>query len=91
MNEILSVEYFNIRYYPDTNTVIVKAVAVVGNMKLIRKQTLEDPEEWGPAKCETVFELNDEDKALGIIFIQESMSDLLDDYDCEWKLCESKS
>ena len=40
---------------------LLRITAVVDEMVLVRKQTLLDPPEWGPALCRGSFYLSDED------------------------------
>ena len=41
---------------------LLRITAVVDEMVLVRKQTLLDPPEWGPALCRGSFYLSDEDR-----------------------------
>lgn len=86
MNEILSVENFYIDYSPGSSIVTITARAVIDNMILLHHQTQEEPEEWGPALCETTMTFDDWEEYVRIS--EEDLTILLEQSDCVWKLYE---
>ena len=56
MSQVLEID--NLEFDHDG---LLRITAVVDEMVLVRKQTLLDPPEWGPALCRGSFYLSDED------------------------------
>jgi hypothetical protein len=77
---ILSIEKI---YQDSDNTIHVEAV--IEDFILVSEATLDSPEEYGPAICETSFEL-EEDEILPDN--ENELIDFLDKMYLEWKLVE---
>ena len=56
MSQVLEID--SLEFDPDG---LLRVVAVVDEMVLVRKQTILDPPEWGAALCRGSFYLSDED------------------------------
>ena len=56
MSQVLEID--NLEFDHDG---LLRVTAVVDEMVLVRKQTILDPPEWGPALCRGSFYLSDED------------------------------
>ena len=60
---------------------LLRVTAVVDEMVLVRKQTLLDPPEWGPALCRGSFYLSDEDLVPATdALLRKLISDRVDDW-----------
>ena len=60
---------------------LLRITAVVDEMVLVRKQTLLDPPEWGPALCRGSFYLSDEDLVPATdALLRKLISDRVDDW-----------
>lgn len=60
---------------------LLHVTAVVDEMVLVRKQTLLDPPEWGPALCRGSFYLSDEDLVPPTdALLRKLISDRVDDW-----------
>ena len=60
---------------------LLHVTAVVDEMVLVRKQTLLDPPEWGPALCRGSFYLSDEDLVPATdALLRKLISDRVDDW-----------
>ena len=65
----------------DNNHVTV--TAVVEDMRLLRRATRDDPDQWGPGLCSTSFELADDES---IPTDEDSFCNYLDHLDPQWQL-----
>lgn len=87
MNTIDRIISFEPKYYPGKNPFLsVKVVAIVEDFVVVHHQTMEDPEELGPAECVAVFtveEYNDD-----FVINEQSIRDLINEYSPEWKLSD---
>jgi hypothetical protein len=60
---------------------LLRVTAVVDEMVLVRKQTILDPPEWGPALCRGSFYLSDEDLVPATdALLRKLISDRVDDW-----------
>ena len=60
---------------------LLRITAVVDEMVLVRKQTILDPPEWGPALCRGSFYLSDEDLVPATdALLRKLISDRVDDW-----------
>lgn len=67
----------------DNNHVTV--TAVVEDMRLLRRATRDDPDQWGPGFCSTSFELADGES---IPTDEDSFCSYLDQLDPQWELID---
>ncbi len=86
MTEIIRIDSFNIDYSPSENRVTIKAKALIDNMVLVSRETNYEPEEWGPALCETTATFDDWEEYVRIA--EEDLINLLHLSDCTWSICE---
>lgn len=67
----------------DNNRVTV--TAIVEDMRLLRRATRDDPDQWGPGFCSTSFELADGES---IPTDQDGFCSYLDRLDPQWELVD---
>ena len=76
MSQVLEID--NLEFDHDG---LLRVTAVVDEMVLVRKQTLLDPPEWGPALCRGSFYLSDEDLVPATdALLRKLISDRVDDW-----------
>jgi hypothetical protein len=61
----------------------VTVMAVVEDMRLLRRATRDDPDQWGPGLCSTSFELADGES---IPTDEDGFCSYLDHLDPQWQL-----
>lgn len=76
MSQVLEID--NLEFDHDG---LLHVTAFVDEMVLVRKQTLLDPPEWGPALCRGSFYLSDEDLVPATdALLRKLISDRVDDW-----------
>ena len=76
MSQVLEID--NLEFDHDG---LLRVTAVVDEMVLVRKQTILDPPEWGPALCRGSFYLSDEDLVPATdALLRKLISDRVDDW-----------
>lgn len=63
----------------------VTVTAVVEDMRLLRRATRDDPDQWGPGLCSTSFELADE----SIPTDEDGFCSYLDQLNPQWQLVDT--
>jgi hypothetical protein len=69
---------------------VINAKAVIEDFNLVMSQTLYDPSEFGPAKCETILTMYDYFDEEHMMPDEETVISLLEDYG-DWNPCEEDS
>jgi len=64
----------------------VTVTAVVEDMRLLRRATRDDPDQWGPGLCSTSFELADDES---IPIDEDSFCSYLDLLNPQWQLVDT--
>jgi hypothetical protein len=87
MTNILEVHFVEFEYQPKISGLWMRVRALVDNAVLVHQQTHLDPEEWGPAICETDLTIDDYESDL--VLNEENIIEILDNSGCTWKLYET--
>lgn len=87
MNSINYITSVQTEYFPGEHPALwVRVFANVENMVLERRQTMEEPEEWGPADCYMEFTIYDYEN--DVTMNEKSIMELIEHYGDGWKICE---